>query len=60
MVLGGVVYTMEDRDTNTDYQKVVGVEDQKWEIVEITICIFFFFAWDLYSLFWNREFSSPT
>ena len=37
------VYAMENKDTNTDYQKVVGVGDQIWEILEITIEIFFFF-----------------
>ena len=42
---------MENKDTSTDYQKFVGVRNQKWEVVEITIGIFFFFAWDLYSLF---------
>ena len=46
--LGGV-YTMEDKDTNTDCQKFVRVGDQKWDIVEITIGIIFF-TWDLYSL----------
>ena len=40
---------MENKDTNTDYQKFVRVGDQKWEIVEVTIKITFF-AWDLYSL----------
>ena len=29
----GGVYAMENRDGNTDYQKVVRVGDQKWEIV---------------------------
>ena len=29
----GGVYAMENRDANTDYQKVVRVGDQKWEIV---------------------------
>ena len=43
---------MDNKDTNTDYQKFVKVGYQKWEIVEITIEIFFFFfAWDLHSLF---------
>ena len=39
----GGVYTMEKKDTNTDYQKFIGVGDQH--------SLFFFFAWDLYSLF---------
>ena len=32
---------MENKDTNTDYQKIVRVGDQKWEIVEIIIEYFF-------------------
>ena len=47
----GGVYTMENKDANADYLKVVGVGDLKWEIVEIRISISFFFAWDLYSQF---------
>ena len=46
--LGGL-YTMEDKDTNTDCQKFVRVGDQKWDIVEITIGIIFF-TWNSYSL----------
>ena len=45
---------MENKDTNTEYQKFVRVGDQKWEIVEITIRIIFllfFLVWDSYSLF---------
>ena len=42
--LGGV-YNMENKDTNTDYQKFVRVGDQKWEIAEITIGVIVF-AWD--------------
>ena len=34
---------MENKDTNTDYQKVVRVGDQKWEIVETTFGIIFLF-----------------
>ena len=41
---------MENKDTNTDYQEVVRVGDQKWEIVEIMIRKIFF-ASDSYSLF---------
>ena len=33
-VYGGV-YTIENKDTNTYYQKFVRVRDQTWEIVEI-------------------------
>ena len=32
---------MENKDTNTDYQKVVRVVDQMWDTVEITINHFF-------------------
>ena len=35
------VYAIENKDANKDYQKFVGVGDQKCEIVEITISIFF-------------------
>ena len=35
------VYTMENKDTNTDYQKVVRVRDQKSEIKKITTRIIF-------------------
>ena len=48
---------MENKDTNTHYQKYVRVGDQKWEIVEITIGIIFF-AWDSYSLFFIRTMST--
>ena len=41
---------MENKVTNTDYQKVVRVGDQKWEIVEIMIGNIFFGS-DSYSLF---------
>ena len=34
---------MENNDTNTDYNKFVRLGDLKWEIVEITIGIIFFF-----------------
>ena len=48
---------MENKDTNTDYLKVIKVGDQKWEIVETTIGIFFlfFFVWDSHSLFFIQE-----
>ena len=32
---------MENNDTDTDYHKFVRLGDQKWEIVEITITIFY-------------------
>ena len=51
---------MENNDTSTDYHKFVRVGDQKQEIVEITIGIILFFAWDLYSQFFYRESSGPT
>ena len=41
--LGAGVYIMENKDTNTDYQKVVRVVDQMWDTVGITIRIIFLF-----------------
>ena len=41
---GSTVYTMGNKDANTDYQKVVRVGDQKLKIVEIAIRISFFFV----------------
>ena len=59
---GGGAYSMENKDTNTDYYEVVSVEDQKREILEITIKIIFSF--DLRFIFTisyiYREFSSAT
>ena len=46
---------MENKDTNTDYQKVVRVGDQKWEIVETTFGIIFLFEILILS-FLYREF----
>ena len=47
-----VVYTMENKDANTDCHKFAMAGNQKWEIVETTIGIFFFFfAWESHSLF---------
>ena len=41
--MGGGVYTMENKDSMTDYQEVVRVKEQKWEMVEIgTIHIHYF------------------
>ena len=40
---------MENKDTNTDYQKFIRVGDQTWEILGGFFC--FCFAWDLYLLF---------
>ena len=49
----GGVYAMENKDTNTDYQKLVSLGDQKWEIIKLQlellllflleICILYFF-----------------
>ena len=50
---------MEDKDVKTYYQKFVGVGDQKWEIVEITIGIIFLREICIYC-FLCREFSSLT
>ena len=54
----GGVHTMENKDTNTDYQKIVRVGDQKWEIVESTFGIILFEIHIHYFLY--REFSTPT
>ena len=51
---------MENKDTSSDYQKFVGVRDQKWEVVEITIGIFFFLLEIYIHYFYYWEFSSPT
>ena len=51
----GRVYIMENKDINTDYQKVVNVGDWKWVILEITIE--FFFVWDSY--FYIGSFQVP-
>ena len=50
---------MENKDTNTDYQRVVRVGDQKWEIVETTFEIIFLFEIFI-PYFLYKEFSSPT
>ena len=52
---------MENKDAKTDYQKFVSVGNQNWEIVEITIGIFFFSLLEFcIQYFLNLEFSSPT
>ena len=56
---GGGVYAMENKDTNTDYQKVVRVGDQKWEIVETTSTVIFFCLRFVFTIFYT-EFLSPT
>ena len=48
---GGGAYTMENNDTKTDYQEVVRVGDQKWEMVEITIRIIFFCLRFIFTIF---------
>ena len=52
---------MENNDTNTDYHKFVRVGDQKWEIVEITIGIFFFFFYlrYIFTVFYTGSFQVP-
>ena len=55
---------MENKDTNTEYQKFVRVGDQKWEIVEITIRIifllFFFFGLRfVFTIFYTGSFQVP-
>ena len=50
---------MENKDTNTDYQKVVGVGDQIWEILETAIEIFFFFLRFLFTILYIGSFEVP-
>ena len=49
---------MENKVKNTDYQKVVRVENQKLEIAETTFGIIFFVE-DSYSLFFIQSFQLP-
>ena len=49
---------MENNDTNTDYHKFVRVGDQKWEIVEITIRIFFCLRF-VFTIFYTGSFQVP-
>ena len=56
---GGRVYTIENKVTNTRYQKIVRVGDQMREIVEITIVFLLLFEVCIHH-FLYREFSSPT
>ena len=54
---------MENKDTNTDYQKVVRVGEEKREFEEITLRIVFFFEillhyflyWEFWSLTWKKS-----
>ena len=52
---------MENKDTNTDYNKFFRVGDQKWEIVEITNGIFFFFFGlrFVFAIFCTESFQVP-
>ena len=55
----GGVYTMGNKDTNADSQKVVRVRDQKWEIVEMFLeSESFFWFKNQIDYFLYREFSS--
>ena len=52
---------MENNDTNTDYHKFVRVGEQKWEIVEITIGIIFFFCLRyVFTIFYRGSFQIPS
>ena len=54
---GEGVYTMENKDTNADCQKVA----RGPKVLEVTIGIFFFFLLEIYiHYFLCKEFSSPT
>ena len=51
---------MENKNTKADYQEVVRVGGQNWEMLEIRIKIIFF-VWDSYSLFfiYGENFQVP-
>ena len=38
---------MENKDTNAEYQRIVRVGDQKWEIVEFTMGIFLLLLFEI-------------
>ena len=60
VVRGGEVYTMENKDTMTDYQELARVGNQRWDMVKITIWIIFFCLGFIFIIFYiYREFSSP-
>ena len=48
---------MENKDTNTDYQKFV--VRQKWDIVEIPIGIIFFCLRSEFTIFYTESFQVP-
>ena len=50
---------MENKDTNTDYQKFIRVGDQMWEILGGFFCFFFLLEICIY-YFLYREFSCST
>ena len=65
--MGKGVYTMENKDANTDYLKSVTVGDQNWEIAEFTIGIFFFCLRFVFTIIFHKgsiqvppEKSTPT
>ena len=45
ILVGGGVYTMDNKDTNKDYEKAVRVGYQKWETIDIIFfCLRFVFT----------------
>ena len=45
ILMGGGVYTMDNKDTNKDYEKAVRVGYQKWETIDIIFfCLRFVFT----------------
>ena len=46
---------MENKDTNTDYQKIVRIGGQKWEIAETTFGIIFCLRF-VFTIFYKESF----
>ena len=55
---GEGVYTMEN-STNTDYHRFIRVGEQKWETVEITNGIIFFYLRFAFTIFYTGSFQVP-
>ena len=56
---GSTVYTMDNKNANTVYQKVVWVGNQKWVIVETTIGISFFCLRFVLTISYTGSFQVP-
>ena len=49
---------MENKDTNTDYQKFIRVGDQTWEILGGFFCLFFCLRF-VFTIFYTGSFHVP-